>query len=101
MFTNVKLATKLERVKPAMAWQRDNQSCRARTGETRGVQEGMPVRYINHSNRPVRTRMPGGVAGARLTIAAPYADFPGHEASIRLLELHASVPILRKAGRHA
>ena len=27
----------------------------------------------NFSNRLVRTRMPGGVAGARLT-AAPYAD---------------------------
>ena len=37
MFTNVKLATKLERVKPAMAWQRDNQSCRTRNGETMGV----------------------------------------------------------------
>jgi hypothetical protein len=28
---------------------------------------------LNFSNRLVRTRMPGGVAGARLT-AAPYAD---------------------------
>ena len=37
MFTNVKLATKLEWVKPAMAWQRDNQSCRTRNGETMGV----------------------------------------------------------------
>ena len=29
---------------------------------------------LNFSNRPVRTRMPGGVAGAQLQ-AAPYADF--------------------------
>jgi hypothetical protein len=29
---------------------------------------------LNFSNRPVRTRMPGGVAGAQLTIAASYAD---------------------------
>ena len=28
---------------------------------------------LNFSNRLVRTRMPGGVAGVRLT-AAPYAD---------------------------
>jgi hypothetical protein len=28
---------------------------------------------LNFSNRPVRTRMPGGVAGEQLT-AAPYAD---------------------------
>jgi hypothetical protein len=26
------------------------------------------------SNRPVRTRMPGGVAGAQPIMAAPYAD---------------------------
>ena len=63
MFANVKLATKLEWVKPAMVWQRDNQSRRTRTGETRGSQEGMPACHLNHSNRPVRTRMPGGVGG--------------------------------------
>ncbi|WP_222853165.1 hypothetical protein, partial [Massilia genomosp. 1] len=31
---------------------------------------------LNYSNRPVRTRMPGGVAGEQLYLAAPYADFP-------------------------
>jgi hypothetical protein len=29
---------------------------------------------LNLSNRPVRTRMPGGVAGERPMKAAPYAD---------------------------
>jgi hypothetical protein len=29
---------------------------------------------LNFSNRPVRTRMPGGVAGAQPEMAAPYAD---------------------------
>ena len=29
---------------------------------------------LNFSNRPVRTRMPGGVAGAQPLMAAPYAD---------------------------
>ena len=29
---------------------------------------------LNYSNRPVRTRMPGGVAGERPIWAAPYAD---------------------------
>ena len=30
---------------------------------------------LNDSNRPVRTRMPGGVAGAQFIRTAPYADF--------------------------
>ena len=29
---------------------------------------------LNLSNRPVRTRMPGGVAGERSLMIAPYAD---------------------------
>jgi hypothetical protein len=29
---------------------------------------------LNLSNRPVRTRMPGGVAGAQSIMIAPYAD---------------------------
>ncbi|MBP1843878.1 hypothetical protein J2046_004461, partial [Rhizobium petrolearium] len=29
---------------------------------------------LNPSNRPVRTRMPGGVAGERSNKIAPYAD---------------------------
>ncbi|MGK2951364.1 MAG: hypothetical protein ACSLEZ_03140, partial [Thiobacillus sp.] len=34
-----------------------------------------PVSHdLNSSNRPVRTRMPGGVAGARPIMIAPYAD---------------------------
>ncbi|WP_212744173.1 hypothetical protein, partial [Ramlibacter sp. 2FC] len=30
------------------------------------------------SNRPVRTRMPGGVAGVPPIMEAPYADFQWH-----------------------
>ncbi|MBK9439918.1 MAG: hypothetical protein IPN53_00865 [Comamonadaceae bacterium] len=30
---------------------------------------------LNFSNRPVRTRMPGGVAGAQSEMAASYADY--------------------------
>ena len=37
------------------------------------------------SNRPVRTRMPGGVAGAPPTMEAPYADY--------LLFLHCTLII--------
>ncbi|MGK2951404.1 MAG: hypothetical protein ACSLEZ_03340, partial [Thiobacillus sp.] len=37
-----------------------------------------PVSHdLNSSNRPVRTRMPGGVAGARPIMIAPYADPAG------------------------
>jgi hypothetical protein len=32
---------------------------------------------LNLSNRPVRTRMPGGVAGERSAMIAPYADCNG------------------------
>ncbi|TAL79784.1 MAG: hypothetical protein EPN76_00375, partial [Burkholderiaceae bacterium] len=32
---------------------------------------------LNFSNRPVRTRMPGGVAGVQPIKAAPYADSVG------------------------
>jgi len=39
--------------------------------EYEAVQAATPL--LNCINRLVRTRMPGGVAGARLT-AAPYAD---------------------------
>ena len=31
---------------------------------------------LNFSNRPVRTRMPGGVGGVRSLLAGPYPDFP-------------------------
>ena len=74
MFTTVKLAIKLAWMKSTMAWQRDNQSRRTRNGETGSVREGKPVCSLNHSNRPVRTRMPGGVAGVQPIKAAPYAD---------------------------
>jgi hypothetical protein len=52
--------------------------CEARhisgVGEAKGSQEGLPVCYLNHSNRPVRTRMPRGVGGTQLMMAAPNPD---------------------------
>ena len=71
----VKLATNPARVKPSMVWQRDNQFCRTRIGETGNEQEGLPAYYLNCANRPVRTRMPGGVGGVQSIMAAPYPDF--------------------------
>ncbi len=41
-----------------------------RAGKVRGVR----CYDLNRSNRPVRTRMPGGVAGDRPVIGRPYAD---------------------------
>ena len=58
-----------------MVWQRDNQFCRTRIGETGNEQEGLPAYYLNCANRPVRTRMPGGVGGVQSIMAAPYPDF--------------------------
>ena len=71
----VKLATNPARVKPSMVWQRDNQFCRTRIGETGNEQEGLPAYYLNCANRPVRTRMPGGVGGVQSIMAAPYPDW--------------------------
>ena len=44
---------------------------------------------LNFSNRPVRTRMPGGVAGAQSVMAAPYAD----------CEHSSAAPIVNSATR--
>ncbi|EAB6471600.1 hypothetical protein DTF36_17640 [Salmonella enterica subsp. enterica] len=44
---------------------------------------------LNFSNRPVRTLMPGGVAGAQLT-AAPYADKTLAEKTLQIKNHHAS-----------
>jgi hypothetical protein len=68
MFTNLKLAIYPGRVKLSMVWQRDNQS---RTGEIGSVREGLPAYHLNHSNRPVRTRMPGGLGGVQPVIGCP------------------------------
>ena len=39
-----------------------------------GVMFGYRHADLNRFNRPVRTRMPGGVAGERILVSAPYAD---------------------------
>ena len=40
----------------------------------RGGQQPSLGAGVNYLDRPVRTRMPGGVAGAQSSWAAPYAD---------------------------
>ena len=40
----------------------------------RRATEGTGSADLNFSNRPVRTRMPGGVGGAQPIMAAPYPD---------------------------
>jgi hypothetical protein len=45
--------------------------CRSRTS----IGSASPVSHdLNCSNRPVRTRMPGGVGGVRSTMISPYPD---------------------------
>jgi hypothetical protein len=73
MFTQVKLATKSARVKPARAWQRVNQFRRPEPAKP-GMRQGDLLHDLNHFNRPVRTRMPGGVGGVRSAIIGPYPD---------------------------
>ena len=42
--------------------------------EAAGPRQDTKSTGLNFSNRPVRTRMPGGVAGAQSMMTAPYAD---------------------------
>jgi hypothetical protein len=37
---------------------------------------------LNFSNRPVRTRMPSGVGGARSTMIGPYPDYGAGEVAL-------------------
>ena len=41
---------------------------------------------LNHSNRPVRTRMPGGVGGVAGVTRSPYPDFGPERDSWRCVE---------------
>ncbi|MEN9438248.1 MAG: hypothetical protein RIR09_2903, partial [Pseudomonadota bacterium] len=43
---------------------------------------------LKRSNRPVRTRMPGGVAGAPPTMEAPYADVLSRVDELAATALH-------------
>lgn len=48
---------------------------------------------LNFSNRPVRIRMPGGVAGVQSTKTAPYADFGGSLISMLIFDTLAGLGI--------
>ena len=47
---------------------------------------------LKRSNRPVRTRMPGGVAGVQRGTAAPYADVPVSAACLCSPNVSATSP---------
>ena len=75
MFASAKLAKRQVRVKPEQAMAARNQDRRIDNKQARAMRRGKLKRIdLNDSNRPVRTRMPGGVAGAQSTMTAPYAD---------------------------
>jgi hypothetical protein len=74
MFMEMKLATKSARVKPARTWQRG--TCFAESESAKpGMGQGNLRHDLNHSKRPVRTSMPGGVARVRPTKVVLYADY--------------------------
>src|SRR5690606_22528062 len=50
---------------------------------------------LNFSNRPVRTRMPGGVAGAQFIRTAPYADVRGEGSTLRAVRVCRARCLLR------
>ena len=76
MFANAKLADTVNRVKPEAPRQRGTKSGGS---ETSSFRRRSGIRFLqsdlNYSNRPVRTRMPGGVGGAQSIMAAPYPDW--------------------------
>jgi hypothetical protein len=64
MFAQAKLARRPARVKPERALAARNPSGRVENKQTQVVRRGNLKRSVlNDSNRPVRTRMPGGVGG--------------------------------------
>ena len=73
MFAQAKLARRPARVKPERALAARNPSGRVENKQTQVVRRGNLKRSVlNDSNRPVRTRMPGGVGGERSgKLAAP------------------------------
>ena len=50
------------------------------------------------SNRPVRTRMPGGVAGVQPIMAAPYADSGIQRSSSRVIHLFRLISVQYRDG---
>ena len=87
MFAQAKLARRPARVKPERALAARNPSGRVENKQTQVVRRGNLKRSVlNDSNRPVRTRMPGGVGGvgqvtwpplSRFCVACPRHECPG------------------------
>ncbi len=50
---------------------------------------------LKRSNRPVRTRMPGGVAGVPPTMEAPYADVLRRIAMVSAKDLRKTLMTIR------
>ena len=83
MFTKVKLAKMLAGVTPRLALAASN---RPRRTSIKPSQEpgrrGNSHDHLNLSNRPVRTRMPGGVGGVRSAMIGPYPDCACAESAV-------------------
>ena len=95
MFAQAKLADLENRVKPDALRQRGTGV--ARIGITQPWASGRVQHNpddLNYSNRPVRTRMPGGVGGARsgiLTAPIPIAQLTGTFALMDCLNAFQSI----------
>jgi hypothetical protein len=76
MFAQAKLAETVDRVKPERPRQREISFAELGT-VTSGVGSGVAqAGDLNYSNRPVRTRMPGGVAGVGQLYWLPLCRLP-------------------------
>ena len=76
MFASAKLAIVVDRVKPERPWQREISSAELEQGKPgRWVGRNYKPGDLNHSNRPVRNRMPGGVGGVQPT-GCPLSRYP-------------------------
>jgi hypothetical protein len=73
MFAQAKLAKRVDRVKPESHCS-ETSFTEPDTGDLGVGSEWHKPGDLNYSNRPVRTRMAGGVAGSPSYTGYPYAD---------------------------
>ena len=89
MFASAKLARKVDRVKPDRPWQRGINSAELRQSKPGVGPSNHKLDDLNHRNRPVRTRMPGGVGGVE-PVGSPLSRF-GRRTANQGNTLHAAV----------
>ena len=74
MFAKAKLVDTVDRVQPDRPRQRETGIAESTPATSGTGSRQLELGDLNCSNRPVRTRMPGGVGGVRSAMIGPYTD---------------------------